>query len=77
MVYHHAFHPVFKDSLPYNVAEILLEEGIKVISNVVGIEADELRSDMPVRARFCRVDDELTLLKFEPVTNSRAAKASA
>lgn len=70
VVYHHAFHPAFKDALPYNVAEIMLEEGIKVISNVVGVGVDELRSDMPVRARFFRVDDELTLLKFEPVTDS-------
>lgn len=66
IIYHHAFHPSLADKLPYNVAEISLDEGVKLLSNVVGIPNDEIRNDMPVRARFDRVDDELTLLRFEP-----------
>ena len=66
VVYHHAFNPAFKDKLPYNVAEIRLEEGIKLISNVVGVANSEIRNDMPVKARFLKVDEQLTLLQFEP-----------
>ena len=44
---------------------------------VVGIEIDELHNDMSIQAKFFRVDEELTLLKFEPVTNSSAASESA
>ncbi|GAA4329347.1 hypothetical protein GCM10023144_16020 [Pigmentiphaga soli] len=68
-VYHHAFHPSFRDRLPYNVAEVLLEEGVKVISNIVGIAHDAIRNDMPVRARFDPVDEDLTLLRFEPAAD--------
>lgn len=66
IVYHHAFHPSLTDKLPYNVSEIVLEEGVKLLSNLVGIPHTEIRNDMPVKARFDRVDDELTLLRFEP-----------
>ncbi len=66
IIYHHAFHPSFKDKLPYNVAEVALDEGIKVISNLVEISNADIRNDMPVLARFERIDDELTLLRFAP-----------
>ena len=65
VVYHHAFTSVFQDKLPYNVAEICLEEGIKVISNVVGMANDEIRNGMHVKAWFVKVNDQLTLLQFE------------
>ena len=68
IVYHHAFHPSLKDSLPYNVAEIQLEEGVRLLSNVVGLPNDAIRNNMPVQARFDRIDDELTLLRFEPIS---------
>lgn len=35
-VYHIAYHAYFKDKLPYNVALVELEEGPRLISNVVG-----------------------------------------
>lgn len=70
IVYHHAFHPSLVDKVPYNVAEIVLEEGPRIISNVVGIAPEalhsELQAGLPVEAKFQRVDDELTLLRFAP-----------
>ncbi|HLU01871.1 MAG TPA: OB-fold domain-containing protein [Advenella sp.] len=36
VVYHVAYHPAFKDRLPYNVALIELQEGPRLISNVLG-----------------------------------------
>ena len=35
-MYHVAYHPAFKDRLPYNVALIELQEGPRLISNVLG-----------------------------------------
>lgn len=66
VVYHHAFHPSLADQLPYNVAEVQLEDGPKVISNIVGVPPDALQAGMEVKAHFDRIDDELTLLRFEP-----------
>ena len=46
VVYHAAYHPAFADRLPYNVAVVELEEGPRLISNIVGIEdAEALRID--------------------------------
>lgn len=66
IVYHHAFHSSLVDKVPYNVAEIALEEGPRIISNVVGIPLEALHAGLPVQARFDRVDDDLTLLRFAP-----------
>jgi uncharacterized OB-fold protein len=41
VVYHTAFHAAFKDRLPYNVAVVELDEGPRLISNVVGITDHE------------------------------------
>jgi len=47
VVYHVAYHPAFKDKLPYNVAIVKLEEGPKLITNVVEAN-DKLYIDAPV-----------------------------
>jgi uncharacterized OB-fold protein len=36
VVYHIAYHPSFKDRLPYNVTIIELQEGPRLMSNVLG-----------------------------------------
>jgi uncharacterized OB-fold protein len=41
VVYHTAFHAAFKERLPYNVAVVELDEGPRLISNVVGITDHE------------------------------------
>jgi uncharacterized OB-fold protein len=37
VVYHTAFHPAFKERLPYTVAIVELDEGPRLISNIVDI----------------------------------------
>ena len=41
VVYHRAYHPAFADRVPYNVVVAELEEGPRLISNVLGIEGGE------------------------------------
>jgi len=49
VVYHTAFHPAFKERLPYTVAIVELNEGPRLISNIVGADDPELlRSDQPL-----------------------------
>lgn len=46
VVYHVAYHPAFANRLPYNVAVVELDEGPRLISNVVGIDdAEKLKID--------------------------------
>ena len=48
VVYHVAYHPAFADRLPYNVAVVELDEGPRLISNVLA-EPGALRGDARLR----------------------------
>jgi uncharacterized OB-fold protein len=62
-VYRRAYHPALP--APYVVALVELEEGARLVSNVVGCAPEEVLVDMPVRVRFDDVG-EFTLPRFEP-----------
>ena len=55
---------------PFVIAIIELDEGPRLMSNLVGVEADPgvLRCDMPVEVVFEDISDEITLPRFRPVT---------
>ncbi|KUN24400.1 hypothetical protein AQJ23_22855 [Streptomyces antibioticus] len=62
VVMHHPPFPAFDP--PYAVALIELTEGVRMISNVVGVPYDEVRIGMPVRLEFEEYDEELVLPVF-------------
>ncbi|MFB7411781.1 bifunctional MaoC family dehydratase N-terminal/OB-fold nucleic acid binding domain-containing protein [Streptomyces sp. NPDC056202] len=62
VVMHHPSFPAFDP--PYAVALVELAEGVRMISNVVGVPYDKVRIGMPVRLEFLRVDEELELPVF-------------
>ena len=49
VVYRIAYHASFAKRLPYTVAVVELEEGPRMVSNIVGAEPAALRVDMPLR----------------------------
>ncbi|MBC9714104.1 OB-fold domain-containing protein [Streptomyces sp. TRM66268-LWL] len=65
VVMHHPPFPAFDP--PYAVGLIELAEGVRMISNVVGVPHDEVRIGMPVHLEFLRVDEELEVPVFRPV----------
>jgi hypothetical protein len=56
---------------PYVVALVELDEGPRLISNVVGCAPEEVAVDMPVEVRFEAVGD-FTLPRFAPVRDRGA-----
>lgn len=59
--------PAFADDVPYAYAIVQLEEGVRMISNVVGCAIpDDLKVDMALVATFDDVTSECTLVKFKP-----------
>ncbi|MFJ3905092.1 bifunctional MaoC family dehydratase N-terminal/OB-fold nucleic acid binding domain-containing protein [Streptomyces sp. NPDC090025] len=62
VVMHHPPFPAFDP--PYAVGLVELDEGVRIISNVVGVPYDKVRIGMPVQVEFLRVDDELELPVF-------------
>jgi hypothetical protein len=49
VVYHTAFHPAFKERLPYTVAVVELREGPRLITNIIDSDPETLRIDQPLR----------------------------
>ncbi len=62
-----AFHPAFTPDLPYIAAIIELDEGVRLMSNVIGIAPEKMTVDMPVEVVFDDVTPEVTLPKFAPL----------
>jgi len=67
VVMHRVYHPGFADKVPYVVAVIELEEGPRLLSNVVGIPPDQVCCDMPVRVTFDEKRGDMTIPQFVPV----------
>jgi uncharacterized protein len=67
-VFHKAYFPGFSEDVPYTVIQVRLTCGIRLFSNPVGAASQPVEIGMPVRAVFDDVTDEVTLLKFEPVS---------
>ncbi|MFF1919010.1 bifunctional MaoC family dehydratase N-terminal/OB-fold nucleic acid binding domain-containing protein [Streptomyces sp. NPDC058221] len=67
VVMHHPPFPAFsasEEAGPYAVALIELAEGVRMVSNVIGVPYDKVRVGMPVRLEFLRTDPELELPVF-------------
>ena len=66
IIVHQRYHPAFGDRLPYNVAIIELDEGPRLIANVLDVGDKGVEIGMRVRPRIEQLDDETAALFFEP-----------
>jgi uncharacterized protein len=65
-VFHRAYAAELADQLPYVVGVVDLDEGPRLITNVVGCDPADVRVDMPVEVVFDDLTDEVTLHAFRP-----------
>jgi uncharacterized OB-fold protein len=56
--------PAFEPELPYNVVDVLLDEGVHFVSQVLDCPPEEIHPGMPVEAVFVPTGDDITLVKF-------------
>ncbi|MEW6663999.1 MAG: Zn-ribbon domain-containing OB-fold protein [Thermodesulfobacteriota bacterium] len=66
-VYHVAFHPGFKDELPYVVADVELNEGPRLVTQIVDCPHDQIVCDMPMVVKWDDITEEFSLPKFRPI----------
>ncbi|TDV52400.1 bifunctional MaoC family dehydratase N-terminal/OB-fold nucleic acid binding domain-containing protein [Actinophytocola oryzae] len=59
VVHHHP--PVPGHTLPFVIALVELEEGVRLLAELVDVAPDEVEVGLPVRIDFAKVDDELTM----------------
>jgi len=65
VVYRQGYHPAWAQRLPYTVAAVQLDEGPRMISNVVGADASTLRIDQRLRLVIEREGD-FAVPRFTP-----------
>jgi len=58
----------FRDDTPHIYAVVQLDEGPRMVSNVVQCDVDAVSVDMPLEAIFDDVTPEWTLVKFRPAS---------
>jgi uncharacterized OB-fold protein len=71
VVHHHPPVPGLRP--PFVVALVDLEEGVRMVGNVLGCPPQEVRIGMPVELVFQKMDDELTLPQWRPAGAGDAA----
>jgi|SRR5579884_2447468 len=63
--------PAFQPDLPYVVAQVELDEGVRMMTNLVGVDPDPAKLmpliDKPVEVVYEKASDQITLPKFRPV----------
>ena len=59
-------HPGFKDDAPYIYGVVQIDEGPRMITNIVDCKIEDCHVDMPVTVVFDDVTPEITLIKFKP-----------
>jgi uncharacterized OB-fold protein len=65
------YFPAFEGDIPYNVAYVELDEGPKLMTNLVDVAPEAIRCDMPVEVVFEDVTEEISLPKFRPARSDR------
>ena len=66
---HRGVPAAFKGSTPYVVAMVELEEGARLMTNLIGVDPtpEAVKIGMPVEVVFDAVTDTVTLAKFKPL----------
>jgi len=65
----HPVHPAANEKVPYNVAQVQLDEDpdLILVTNLVEIDNDAIRIDLPVEAVFVEHEPGVKIPKFRPV----------
>jgi uncharacterized OB-fold protein len=66
VTFHRVYHPAFENEVPYVVALVELEEGPRLLTNILDVAPQDVRCDMPVEVVFDDLDAEFSIPKFRP-----------
>lgn len=56
----------FIGDMPFVISIVKLDEGVQMLTNIVGCRPDEVYCEMPVEVTFERISESFTLPKFKP-----------
>ena len=58
--------PGFAEEVPYVLAMVELDEGVKMFTNIVECNPRDVKIGMPVEVTFVRATDQITIPYFKP-----------
>jgi uncharacterized protein len=58
--------PGFEARAPYVIGMIELDEGVRIIANLINIEIDEVEIGMRMKVAWEKLSDDITYFAFEP-----------
>ena len=68
VTFHRVYRSAFAEDVPYVVALVELEEGPRVLTNILGVTHEDVRCEMPVEVVFDDYDEDIAIPKFRPVS---------
>jgi uncharacterized OB-fold protein len=66
VTFHRVYHPAFAKEVPYVVALVELDEGPRLLTNIVGVKPESVTCEMRVKVVFDDVAEDVSVPKFEP-----------
>jgi uncharacterized OB-fold protein len=67
VTFHRVYRPAFSNDVPYVVALIELDEGPRLLSNIMGVTHDQVKCEMRVEVVFDDYDEDISIPKFKLV----------
>ena len=64
----HRASPAFASDVPYVVAIVELDEGVRLMTNIIDCRPEEVGIGLKVQVVFDRVTEDVTLPKFKPIS---------
>ena len=66
VIVYHPIDPRLFSQVPFIIAMIELKEGPRIIGRLVNAQPEQIKIGMPVKVVYEDIDDNLTLLNYEP-----------
>ncbi len=66
IVVHQVYDPSLASRVPYITAVVELEEGPRLVTNIMNCEPADVRRDMAVQVAYEDLNDEIALVYFQP-----------
>ena len=67
VTFHRVYRPAFSNDVPYVVALIELDEGPRLLSNIMGVTHDQVKCELRVEVVFVDYDEDISIPKFKLV----------
>ncbi len=58
--------PGFREALPYVLAYVELEEGVRLLTNIVGCSPKDVRIGLPVEVEYAQLEGDIAVPRFHP-----------